>query len=134
MATPGHAGELLSQAWHAAFGRSPDYEKAYSKAVKAVEAAVIPVVQRNHTGATLGTVLGQLKTDGDWSLAMTRDHKDYPPSNVLVGMAQMLWTGQNDRHAGQPGYTPSTQAEAEAAVLLAVPLVQLFSSGAVARR
>jgi hypothetical protein len=49
-------------------------------------------------------------------------------------MMQALWTGQNDRHAGQSGYTPSTQAEAEAAVMLAVPLVQWFSSGAIARR
>ena len=132
MRTPGHAGVLLSEAWHAAFGQSPDYEKAYAKSIKAVEAAAIPVVQPNHSGATLGTVVGQMRGDADWKLAMTREH----PSDisVVLAAAQTLWTGQNDRHAGQPGYAASTQAEAEAAVFLAVPLVQWFSSGSVARR
>lgn len=134
MATPGHAGSLLSEAWHAAFGLNPDYEKAYAKSIKAVEAAAIPVVSPNNVAATLGTVLGQIRADGNWSLDITRKHSVNTPAEVILGMAQALWTGHNDRHAGQPGYTASTQAEAEAAVFLAVPLVQFFSSGAVARR
>lgn len=134
MAQPGTAGSLLSEAWHAAFGINPDYEKAYAKAIKAVEAAAIPVVSPTHAGATLGTVVQQLRDQGDWKLDMTREHGIHTTQQVILGVAQALWTGQNDRHAGQPGYTPSTQAEAEAAVMLAVPLVQLFSSGAVARR
>lgn len=134
IAVPGNAGSLLSEAWHAAFGLNPDYEKAYAKSIKAVEAAAIPVVSPNHTGATLGTVIGQMRADGDWALAMTREHPTHTTAQVVIGNMQALWTGQNDRHAGQPGYAASTQAEAEAAVMLAVPLVQLFSSGAVARR
>lgn len=134
MALPGNAGSLLTEAWHAAFGVNPDHEKAYAKSVKAVEAAAIPVVSPNHTGATLGTVIGQMRADGNWKLAMAREHATHTTAQVLIGNMQALWTGQNDRHAGQPGYAPSTQAEAEAAVMLAVPLVQLFSSGAIARR
>lgn len=134
MASPGHAGSLLSEAWHAAFGVSPDFEKAYAKSIKAVEAASIPVVSPNHGGATLGTVIGQMRADADWKLEMTRKHGTHTIQQVILGNMQALWTGQNDRHAGQPGYTPSTQAEAEAAVLLAVPLVHWFSSGAIARR
>ncbi|HEY9324394.1 MAG TPA: hypothetical protein VIP50_05655 [Agromyces sp.] len=133
MAQPGDAGRLLSEAWHAAFGINPDYEKAYSKAVKAVEAAIIPVVSPKNASATLGTVLGQMRGDGDWGLDMTKEHTTHTGAHVVLGMAQALWTGQADRHAGNT-YTPSTQAEAEAAVFLAVPLVQWFSSGAVARR
>lgn len=131
---PGDAGPLLSAAWRATFGINPDFEKAYSKAVKAVEAAAIPVVSPNNGGATLGTVIGQMRADGDWKLDMTREHATQTTQQVVLGNMQTLWTGQNDRHAGQAGYTPSTQAEAEAVVLLAVPLVQWFSSGAIARR
>jgi len=131
---PGHAGTLLAEAWNAAFGRAPDYEKAYSKAVKAVEAAAIPVVSPAHVAATLGTVIAQMRDQGNWKLQMSREHATYSTDQVVLGVMQALWTGQNDRHAGQPGYTPSTQADAEAGVILAVPLVQWFSSGAIARR
>lgn len=134
MQRPGHAGDLLSEAWHAAFGRNPDPEKAYSKAVKAVEAAAIPVVSPRHAGATLGTVLGQLRADGDWEFPADREDQRATISSVLLGMTQVLWTGQNDRHAGQPDYAATSQPTAEAAVLLAVPLVQWFASGNVARR
>jgi len=134
MAAPGNAGSLLSEAWHAVFGMNPDYEKAYAKSIKAVEAAAIPVVSPTNRAATLGTVIQQLRDQGDWKLNLAREHATHTTQQVILGMAQALWTGQNDRHAGQPGYTPSTQAEAEAAVMLAVPLVQLFSSGAIARR
>jgi hypothetical protein len=134
IAHPGHAGDLLSEAWHAAFGVAPDFEKAYAKSIKAVEAAAIPLVSPKNTMATLGTVLTDIKNQKDWKLEMSREHPGALTKDVLLGMMQALWTGQNDRHAGQSGYTPSTQAEAEAAVMLAVPLVQWFSSGAIARR
>ncbi len=131
---PGHAGALLAEAWNAGFGRAPDSEKAYAKAIKAVEAAAIPLVSPSNKAATLGTVLAQMKQQGNWGLEMSREHNEYPTRQALIGMMQTLWTGQNDRHAGQPGYASSTPREAEAAVLLAVPLVQWFSSGAIARR
>lgn len=134
MAIPGTAGALLSHAWHAAYGINPDYEKAYAKSIKAVEAAAIPVVSPANTSATLGTVIAQMRSQGNWSLDVTREHGTHSTQQVVLGMAQALWTGQNDRHAGQPGYTPSTQAEAEMAIMLAVPLVQLFSTGAVRQR
>jgi hypothetical protein len=134
MDVPGDAGALLSEAWHATFGLSPDFEKGYAKSIKAVEAAAIPKVSSANTAATLGTVISQMRDQGNWKLEMTREHGTHTTQQVVLGMMQSLWTGQNDRHAGQPGYTPSTQAEAEAAVMLAVPLVQWFSSGAIARR
>lgn len=74
-----------------------------------------------------------MRDQKDWALDIKKQHKDYPTTAVILGMVQMLWAGQG-RHAGQPDWTPNTQAEAEAAVLLAVPLVHWFSSGAIARR
>jgi hypothetical protein len=133
MATPGHAGSLLSEAWHAVFGVHPNPETAYRKAVLAVEAAAIPVVIPTDPTATLGKVFSVMRDQKDWALDIKKQHKDYPTTAVLLNMVQMLWAGQG-RHAGQPDWVPNTQAEAEVAVMLAVPLVQWFSSGAIARR
>jgi hypothetical protein len=131
--TPGHAGQLLAEAWRGAFGVHPNPETSYRNAVLAVEAASIPLVSPNNRGATLGTVFAQMRDQRDWALEIRKQHQDYPAPAVLLGMIQMLWAGQG-RHAGQPDWTPNTQAEAEAAVMLAVSLVQWFSSGAIARR
>ncbi|KJL28156.1 hypothetical protein [Microbacterium oxydans] len=135
MSTPGHAGPLLSEAWHAVFGVDPKPETGYRQAVLAVEAAAIPTVIPSDPNATLGKVFAVMRDQKDWALDIKKQHKDHPSTAVLLGMVQMLWAGQG-RHAGQPDWAPNTQAEAEAeaAVMLAVPLVQWFSSGAIARR
>lgn len=128
MASAGGAGALLAEAWHSAFGRSPDTEEAYEKAIKAVEEAGVHIVTPNNKKATLGTVVRDMKAQADWRLDIPA-----PDADVPVKMAEALWIGQESRHGGN-GYRKPTQAEAEAAVLLAVPLVQWFSSGALARR
>lgn len=133
MALPGHAGELLAKAWHAAFGVSPNPVSAYTNAVLAVEAATVPVVIPSDRTATLGKVFAVMRDQSGWSLDIKKQHADFPADAVILGMVQMLWAGQG-RHAGQPDWAPNTQAEAEAAVLLAVPLVQWFASGAIKRR
>ena len=48
MVTAGRAGQLLSEAWHSAFGANPDPEDAYEKAIKAVEEAAAQVVSPNN--------------------------------------------------------------------------------------
>lgn len=124
----GEAGSLLAEAWRAVFGRSPDTEDAYEKAIKAVEEAGAHVVSPKNRRATLGTMISDMKAQKTWSL-------DLPTtgSGVPVEMAEALWVGQGSRHGGN-GYRKPTQAEAEAAVMLAVPLVQWFTSGAFQRR
>lgn len=135
MATPGHAGARLSEAWHAVYGVRPNPTHAYAMAVKAVEDAAVPIVVRRQAGATLGHVIGQLRADGDWSLPLTREDPSAPTSETVVRMCQALWKGHHDRHGGDPEAPESVdQTEAETAVMLAVPLVQWFASGAVARR
>ncbi|MEV7798612.1 hypothetical protein AB0O14_05950 [Microbacterium foliorum] len=124
----GNAGALLSEAWAACFGRGPNPEEAYEKAIKAVEEAGASVVSPHNSRATLGTMLRDMRAQADWRLDLPGSGTDAP-----VSMIEALWTGQESRHGGN-GYRLPTQSEAEAAVLLAVPLVQWFSSGAVARR
>ncbi len=131
MATSTTAGALLSEAWRAAYGRNPDPEEAYEKAIKAVEEAGTGVVSPKNQRASLGTMARDMENQGDWALPLGDDLK-HPSSDVVYKMVQSLWAGQESRHGGN-GYRKPTPAEAEAAVLLAVPLVQFFTAGLVAR-
>ena len=132
MTTSGTAGVLLSEAWRSLYGQSPDYEEAYEKAIKAVEEAGVHVVCPNNGKATLGTMARDMENQKDWALPLGEDAK-HPSRDVVYRMVQSLWAGQESRHGGN-GYRKPTPEEAEAAVLLAVPLVQWFISGTVARR
>lgn len=59
-----------------------------------------------------------MKSQKDWALDLPASDADVP-----IKMAEALWYGQEGRNGGN-GYRKPTQAEAEAAVMLAVPLVQ----------
>lgn len=124
------AAPHLTNAWNHTFGRNPDPGRAYSEAVKAVEAAAIPVVSPNNAKATLGTVIGQLRTTPQkWQVAMTRDlllpnGGAMSPLEVVTNMADLLWRNQTDRHAP---IQPITQEQAEMAVHLALTLVHIFT-------
>lgn len=121
------AGLLLAEAWHAVFGRTPDPEEAYEKAIKAVEEAGAGIVSPRNSKATLGTMLSQMKQQGGWKLPLPGDSSD-----VVTQMIEALWKGQGSRHGGN-GYRKPTNEEAECAVLLAVPIVQWFSAGHLRR-
>jgi hypothetical protein len=134
MSRPGDTGRLLSEAWHATYGMNPQPDLGYRKSIEAVEAVVLPLVMRNDDTATLGKAIGQMRAQGDWKLPFIKEHKENQSSAVVLSMLQALWSGHSDRHPGTASYIPSTQEAAEAAVSLAVALVNLFSSGGVARR
>ncbi|MBF4599066.1 hypothetical protein ITJ50_06260 [Curtobacterium sp. VKM Ac-2889] len=132
MSSTGGAGELLSDAWHAAFGMNPDPDKAYSKAIKAVEEAAKPRVSPKDSVATLGKMVSAMRDQKDWALPLQDDEAN-PSSDTIVKMMRSLHSGQQQRHGGN-GDRAATQEEAEAALFLAVPLVQFFHGGMVARR
>jgi hypothetical protein len=127
----GSAGELLAEAWQACFGMDPDPEDAYEKAIKAVEEAGAAIVLPDNPKATLGTMLATMGHQ-DWRLPL-EEATAHPSNDVARKMARALWSGQESRHGGN-GYRKPTMEEAEAAVFLAVPLVQWFTSGVLARR
>jgi hypothetical protein len=134
------ASDHLGQAWQHAYGRDPDPGAAYSEAIKAVEAASIPVVVPNDPLATLGKVIGNLRGDADkWRVNLSRPVRlsgkgsaaaNAYPIDVVIGQLDLLWTNQSDRHAPVVPITPS---QAETAVHLALVLVHMFRSGAIAR-
>lgn len=134
----GHAGDRLAEAWSAAFGLNPDPSRAYSLAVKAIEDAAIPVVAPRDSTTTLGKVIGQLKNDPRWTLPFQRDDTSVPSGQALTGILKAIWAGQVDRHGGVADQDSSsanavTQEAAETAVMLAVAVIPLFTTGKVTR-
>lgn len=129
------AATHLRNAWAAAHElRGRDPSKAYAEAIRAVEAAAVPVVLPTNDRATLGTVLAHLRGAADrWDLAMP-DRNGDTDLGPLVDMLTLLWTRQTDRHGGNRPTRPIEQPAAEMAVQLAVLLVQWFSAGDVRRR
>lgn len=134
MTRAGRAGIRLAKAWEELYGLNPNASAAYALAIKAVEDATIPVVSPANDRATLGTVLSQMESQGDWTLPMEREHDKAPAADVLVGMMRLLWHGQHDRHGGLPSAPGDVSVEeAIVAVSLAVAIVNVFSSELVAR-
>ncbi|MFF1794094.1 hypothetical protein ACFVXQ_07660 [Kitasatospora sp. NPDC058263] len=126
----GSAGDHLSTAWQAAYGLEPDPVRVYSEAIKAVECAAHAVVQPNHARATLGTMLGELRSKPQLFATVVPGPQGI---GVVEAMLSTLWDGQTSRHGKQSPTVPESLASARAAVHLAAVLVQWFTSGAVAR-
>ena len=129
----GRAGKHLAKAWENLYGIQHNISEAYRLAILAVEDAAIPRISPYNGRATLGTVLRDLESQGDWSLPMTREHEKAPSKDVLIGMIRLLWHGQHDRHGGQEEQEPVSKQEAIVAIGLATTLVQWFDAGIVVR-
>jgi hypothetical protein len=129
------AGRHLRQAWTATYGLHPDPTTAYREAVRAVEAVACPLVLPNDPKRTLGKVIGHIKdASGKWALAIPGGGAAGGGVVPLVGMLELLWTGQVSRHGGAPTSRDQLHIEAEAAVSLAATLVQWFAIGVVRRQ
>lgn len=127
----GSASEHLATAWAHAYAIYPDPVKAYSESIKAVEAAAHAIVEPNNTKATMGTMLGHMRSHStDFCLMLPAPGVTI---EAVIGMMAALWAGQTSRHASQNPTRPETVEEARAAVHLAVALVQWFGAGIVRR-
>lgn len=132
IASSGTAGQILARAWGKVHALTPDDSGAYADAVRAVETAAQPVVERDNTEATLGGIAAVMRNQGDWRLPL-REHQHAPTPEMLVAMMRSLYRGHVDRH-GSDDYRDVSHAEALAGVALAATLVAWFASGAVQRR
>jgi len=145
-AKSGRAGDHLTRAWTATYGRDPNPGEAYSQAIKAVEVASIPVVIPKDPTATLGKVVGAMRsTPTKWTAIFDRSvsagfgahgpQVEYTPVESVVLMVDLLWRNQTGRHGVDEPWPAGvvSQAQAEWAVHLALVLVHLFRSGAVRR-
>lgn len=127
------ASRKIRTAWQACYRHDPDPDTAYRNAVLAVEAVAIPLTLPNATKATLGTVLANLRdTLPQWSVGGLVSEQ-IASGETLHSMLRTLWHNQ-ERHARADGtIVDVTQAEAEAAVSLAVVLIHWFTSGLVVK-
>jgi hypothetical protein len=123
----------LREAWSRAYGRDPDPADAWDHAIKAVEAALRPIVCPNNLKATLSNIIGDLSSQGHlWRLGLrgrARDHSVAP----LVEILKLMWPDPN-RHGSPTPEPPATIEEARAVVHLAVTIVQWGRDGQVVRR
>ena len=126
--------QYLQEAWHKAWG-TPDASGAYREAVRAVEAAYEPIVAPKNARATLGTMIAGITNKP--SKFQVRLQGDAPDANVerVVGMMQLLWTSQLDRHGTADESVPlnATIEQAQKPVALATTLVHLAQQGGFAR-
>ena len=131
MAAETRPAQHLRDAWEKAWGRNPDASGAYREAVRAVEAAYAPIVSPKNERATLGTIIADIRNKP--SKFRVRLQADDSEENVdrLVGMLQMLWKSQLDRHGTADEDVPLTVSleEAQDAVALATTLVHLAEQG-----
>jgi hypothetical protein len=128
------AAQHLRLAWHAVYGRQPDPSKGYREAIKAVEAAAIPVVCPANPRATLGRVINDLRAKpSKWVVDLKHPTPDRQVETV-ADMLDLIWKGQSDRHGDPDPAAPISvsQEQAEAAVHLAVTVVQWFTMGVIA--
>lgn len=128
------AATFLRQALRHAYGLEPNPGAAYGDAVKAVEHLTGPLILPNNTSPSLGQATSHLEQAHDkWRFALTGNDGDDSPDPVTKLMRRLVG-GQVSRHAGGAHNRDQTQQEAEAAVQIAVLLVQLLSTGALSRR
>ena len=130
------AAQHLRLAWHAVYGRQPDSGKGYREAIKAMEVATIPVVCPNNTRATLNRVINDLRAKpSKWAVNLKHPTPDRQVETV-ADMLDLVWKGQSDRHGDPDPNAPISvsQEQAEAAVHLAVTVVQWFTRGVVTAR
>jgi hypothetical protein len=129
----------LEAAWVAVYGRNPNADLAYAEAVRAVETRICPLVQPKLTQrgkATLGTVIGDLRSNSfhRWELALSGEDGQPRDIDRLIGMLELLWHAQVSRHGGAPKSRRQDQAEAQAAIHLAVMVVKWLDTGVLRLR
>lgn len=133
MSSAAKAGQHLRIAWHAVYGRAPKPTEAYWESVRAVEAAGKPIVSPTNDGTTLGTMINDLSAaPSKWRMTL-QPKAGVDPIQTLMSMMRLLWKSHTDRHGTPDESVDVSEAEATAAVYLAVTLVQWFSAGSVVR-
>ena len=127
----GRAGEHLRMAWSSAYGKHPNASDAYREAVRAVEVYTSAALLPNDAKATLGKALGLLRGNPS-RLKFVLQGTD--GAATVIAMLDMLWKSQHDRHGTPDENAPLRVSieEAQAALHMAITVVQWFQSNALA--
>jgi len=134
MAGSDRAAEYMRRAWRSVYGREPHPADGYRDAIRAVEAAAIPVVSPLNTKATLGTIIADLRAaPHKWTVQL--NHPSHEAQvRAVADCLDLVWKGDL-RHGTPDEATPValTLQEAEAALHLSLTMVKWFRDGIVVR-
>ncbi|TAM44083.1 MAG: hypothetical protein EPN53_17065 [Acidobacteria bacterium] len=129
----GRAGECLAEAWRQTYGRSPNASAGYREAVRAVEAAVCPIILPNNPKPTLGAAIAALRDapPGKYATVFEDNRSGINPIDEVRGLMSLVWTNQLDRHGTDNPEVPFhvSQEQAEAVLFAALTLVHWFHRG-----
>jgi hypothetical protein len=127
----GVAGKHLHRSWVALYQLEPDSGLAYKEAVKAVEAALGPVILPKNTAPTLGLIKAAVR-DGGWQFALGRTGPSGKPPSIaesanssvtfLVDLLERL-AGTEARHGLSGEDRRQTAEQAASAVYSAVAIL-----------
>ncbi|MEU9273217.1 hypothetical protein AB0E04_48870 [Streptomyces sp. NPDC048251] len=130
----GSAGAHLKRAWEAAYALHPDPVRAYSEAIKAVEAAAQATVEPKNSRATLGSMIKVMENTQDRWVVGIGCEPSSAGAETVTRMMRLLWTGQSSRHGGSHPTREETVSEARLAVHLAVALLNFFTDGILVKQ
>jgi hypothetical protein len=134
MSARDRASEHLKRAWREVYSKERNPGSGYSEAVKAVEAAAIPVVSPKNPTATLGTVIAEMR-NAPQNFRVGLFTKDpVAQTQAFIGELALLWQGHlrhGDGNADPLTPIDVSQEEAEAALHLAIQLVKWFRDGTI---
>jgi hypothetical protein len=128
----GRAGLHLEKAWHATYGRNPNYTDAYNEAVKAVEVLAIRTFLPDDKLGTLGKVIKHLD-DGKAKYAVPLSAQG-KGMDYTISLFKLVWQAQ-DRHGTADVTAPLTATKEQAVMALhaCLTLVHWLSSGLITR-
>lgn len=125
----------MQEAWALAFGRNPNVGDAWSKAIKAIETLLKPIVSPKNNKATIGSMTSELRQAPDkWECKLPdRDYKANGDINVKPGIEvfiDVLATigYQPDRH-GSDRPQDVDEATARSVLFLATTVVGWLRDG-----
>jgi len=126
------ASAELHEAWKNAYSFNPDPSDCWDHCIKALEALLKPLIVPTNTSATLGNVVGEIRSHpSSHGLALQDNGLNNltDPHDTLVGMLRLVWANP-DRHQGTHHRTP-TNDEARGVLAVTITLVQWIREGLV---
>ncbi|WP_300908961.1 hypothetical protein [Corynebacterium stationis] len=116
----------LAEAWECAYGRAPNPSDVWDHSIKAIEAALWPIVLPQNRKATLGTIEKALQAKpSKWTFGL--ESNSIGGVETLHALLKLVWPNP-DRHGTGESRTPS-QDEAEAVLHTAITIVQWVRGG-----
>ena len=129
------ASQYMQEAWALAFGRNPNGSDAWSKAIKAIETLLKPIVSPKNNKATIGSMTSELRqAPGKWECKLPdRIYNVNGETNVKPGIEVFIDAlatigYQPDRH-GSDQPQDVDEATARSVVFMATTVVGWLRDG-----